>query len=76
MLRREPLLRDFDKVQMQRAQSDYFQNLRLFEALYREAKQLGALPLKDPLEGIDVDIRLAKVVNVRTVAEKDRPGLG
>ena len=76
MLRREPLLRDFDKAQMQRSESDYFQNLRLFEALYREAKQLGSLPLKDPLEGIDVDIRLAKAVNVRTVAEKDRSGLG
>ena len=40
----------------------------IVEALYREACLLGALPLKDPLEGIEVDIRVAKVINVRTPA--------
>jgi hypothetical protein len=33
------------------------------EALYKEAVALGAIPLKDPLEGLDVDLRIAKVVN-------------
>ena len=38
-------------------------NFQIVEALYREAVALGVLPLKDPLEGIDVDIKVAKAVN-------------
>jgi hypothetical protein len=33
-----------------------------------EARFLGILPLRNPLDGIDVDIRLAAVLNVRTSA--------
>ena len=44
---------------------DYFRNLRIFEALYQEARLLGILPLQNPLDGIDVDIRLAAVLNAR-----------
>jgi hypothetical protein len=33
------------------------------EALYREAVALGVFPLQDSLEGLEVDIRIAKVVN-------------
>ncbi len=35
----------------------------LVESLWEEAKSLGIFPLKDPLEGIDVDIRIAQVLN-------------
>ena len=35
----------------------------IVEALYREACLLETLPLKDPLEGTDVDVHLAKVIN-------------
>ncbi len=72
MLKREPILETFEKLQMQKSQPDYFKHLRVFEALYQEAKQLGVFPLKDPLEGIGVDIHLAMVLNVQTTAGKDR----
>lgn len=39
------------------------QNLRILDALYEEALMLGALPPKDPLDGIEVKIRIAKAVN-------------
>jgi hypothetical protein len=32
-------------------------------ALYKEAVALGVFPPKDPLEGIEVKIKIAKVVN-------------
>ena len=76
MLNKVSLLKTFEKMQMQMTQPDYFKNMRVFEALYQEAKQLGVLPLKDSLEGIDVDIRMAMVLNVRTITEEDRPGIG
>jgi len=68
MLKMNNLLEAFEKEQARKSKPDFFKNLRIFEALYKEAKQLGVFPLKDPLEGIDVDIRLAKVLNVRTTA--------
>jgi hypothetical protein len=41
---------------------DYARNLEIFEALYREAAELGKLS-KDPLEGIETKIHMAKVLN-------------
>ena len=38
-------------------------NFRLVEALYREAVTLGVLPPKNPLDGIEVDLKIAKAVN-------------
>jgi len=73
MLKRDPLLEEFEKAQMQNSQPDYFKNLQVFEALYQEAKELGVFPLNDPLEGIDVDIHLAMVLNVQTIDREDRP---
>jgi len=37
--------------------------LRLFEAMWQEGVALGVLPPKDPLEGIEVDLRIARIVN-------------
>jgi hypothetical protein len=47
---------------------DYRQNLRIFEALYEEARLLGVLPPEDPLEGIEVDLRIARALNVLPAA--------
>ena len=41
------------------------------EALYEEARALGVFPLKDSLDGIEVDIRLARALN----AVKEGPPL-
>jgi hypothetical protein len=41
----------------------YEQSLKLFTEMWKEGVKLGVLPPKDPLEGIDVDIRIAKVLN-------------
>jgi hypothetical protein len=42
---------------------DVKKKFNIVEALYNEAVALGALPLEDPLEGLEVDMRIAKVVN-------------
>lgn len=38
-------------------------SIKLFTSMWDEGLKLGVLPLKDPLEGIDVDIKIAKVLN-------------
>jgi hypothetical protein len=37
--------------------------IKLFTYMWNEALILGVLPPKDPLEGIEVDIRIAKTLN-------------
>jgi hypothetical protein len=52
----------FEREQIAAESPDYQRNLRYFEGLYREAQLLGVLPGADPLEGIEVDIRIAEVL--------------
>jgi len=42
---------------------DIVRNFHIVEALYKEAVTLGIIPLKNPLDGIEVDLRIARVVN-------------
>lgn len=60
MIQKRDLLSEFEKEEMRKAQPDYFKNLRIFEAPYREAKRLRVFPLKDPLQGMEADLRLAR----------------
>jgi len=39
------------------------QALRIFTAMWEEALILGAFPAETPLEGIEIDIRIASVLN-------------
>lgn len=63
MLRPHPLLDAFEKEQMRKQPPDYIRNLRLYEAMYEHARRLGVFPLKNPLEGIEHDIHLARALN-------------
>jgi hypothetical protein len=56
-------LQAFEAARIRAEKVDVEQNLRILDALYEEALMLGALPPKDPLEGIEVKIRIAKAVN-------------
>jgi hypothetical protein len=37
--------------------------MKIFEGMYKEAVYLNIIPLKDPLDGLDVDIKIARVIN-------------
>ncbi|MFN3533756.1 MAG: hypothetical protein ACK4WB_00020 [Desulfatiglandales bacterium] len=54
---------EFEREYIAKSIPSFSENLRIFEALYREAVSLGVLPLKNSLEGIEVDIRIAKILN-------------
>ena len=57
--RNNELWEQFERACVMAEAPDYHRNLRYFEALYQEARLLGVLPGNDPLEGIEVDIRIA-----------------
>ncbi|MCX6566112.1 MAG: hypothetical protein NTW38_06775 [Candidatus Aminicenantes bacterium] len=56
-------LQAFEAARTRTEKVDIKQNLRILDALYEEALMLGAFPPKNPLEGIEVKIRIAKAVN-------------
>jgi len=70
MIRNTKILKKFERELIRKRKPDYFENLRVFESLYKEAMHLGIFPLKDPLEGIEVDIKLARALNVRRPPRK------
>jgi len=42
---------------------DIKRNYRIIAAMYEEAKMLGIFPLKNELDGIEIDIKIAGVLN-------------
>ena len=67
MIRRTKLLDDFERRQLAEP-PDIELNRRIVAALFEQARAHGISPLKDPLDGIDVDIRLARALHVRPAA--------
>jgi hypothetical protein len=65
MITNAGLVQAFERELSRRTPVDYQANLRIIEALYQEARLLGAWPPADPLAGIEVDLRLARALNVR-----------
>jgi hypothetical protein len=57
------LLEKFNRDEAKKERLEYLSALKLFEGLWRKGMSLGVLPLGDPLERIDVDIRIARMLN-------------
>jgi len=53
----------FEKELLRKEGVDVRKNFRIVDALYNEAVALGIFPLRDPLEGLEVAIRIARVIN-------------
>lgn len=63
MIRDAEFLAEFDRDQIRAERLTYLEALAIFEAMWQEGMALGVLPLKDPLEGIEVDVRIARILN-------------
>lgn len=59
MITRPDVWRKTEARLQRRKPYSYRQARLIFEALYREARALRALPSHDPLDGLDADLRLA-----------------
>jgi hypothetical protein len=68
MITNASLVQAFKRDLCRRTKADYKANLRIVEALYEEARLLNVWPPADPLAGIEVDLRLAKALNVYRTA--------
>jgi hypothetical protein len=73
MMRSSAAWRAWEAEQL-REPPDFERNLRIFDELYDLACQLGAFPLADPLEGIEIHTRVARILNGGRVARPGRTG--
>ena len=68
MIKNSVLFAAFEKRFLREDKIDLAAKFRLIDGLYHQARAFGVFPPKSPLDGIEVDIRVAKLVNsVRSV---------
>jgi len=63
LIKNAEAVRSLEKAILRQELPDFARNIRLLEALYREAVSLGVFPPQDKLSGLDVDIKIARVIN-------------
>jgi hypothetical protein len=63
MIINSDILREFERSEIARKDISYKDALAIFEALRKEAVSLGVFSCENILDGLDVDIRIAKAVN-------------
>ena len=63
MIKNRDEIQKFDNELARKEKVDILKNFRLVEAMYKEAIILNAFPMRDALAGIEVDIKIAKVIN-------------
>lgn len=64
MIKNPDVLRQFeDRFIRDEKKRSFDQSIRLFTSMWNEGLKLGVLPPEDPLEGIEVDIKIAAALN-------------
>jgi hypothetical protein len=58
-----PELQEFNRRFMEQERFSHEEALRIYEALHAEALYLGAITHENILDGIEVDLRIARAVN-------------
>jgi len=63
MIKNTDLLERFEYKQLKKESLSYKDSLKIFESLWLEAEGLGVLPLKNPMDDIEVKIRISRILN-------------
>jgi hypothetical protein len=63
VIKNKEYLEAFENRLAAEEKADFFKNLKIYEALWRQALTLGIFPLKDPYDGVEDDIRLARILS-------------
>ncbi|MEW6684923.1 MAG: hypothetical protein AB1393_01795 [Candidatus Edwardsbacteria bacterium] len=56
-------IKRFENDFIKRDKVDVRKNFSIVSAMYEEAVKLGVFPIKNSLEGLEIDLKIAKVVN-------------
>jgi hypothetical protein len=63
MIQNKRKLNRFYRKLMEKEDISHKEALRIYEALHKEAVSLGAINSENILEGLEVDLRIAKAIN-------------
>jgi len=63
MIRNKRKLNEFYRKLIEEENISHKEALRIYESLHREAVSLGTINSKNLLEGLEVDLRIAKAIN-------------
>ena len=63
MIKDKKVLEDFNNRYIKNCKLTYEEKLKIYDSLLSVAFSLKVLPLKDPLEGIETDIEIARILN-------------
>ena len=63
MVKNPELLRRFEREMIRRSKLTPEEVWELYDHMLAWAEEIGVFPPKDPLEGIEVDIKIARVLN-------------
>ena len=62
LIKNSDILRDFEERYIATCDLTYEQALNIVDSLWDEGVALGVLPPKDPMEGVAVDVRIARIL--------------
>jgi len=57
------IVQKFEEELIKKEKVNIIKNFQIMDAMYKEARALGVIPLKDPLNGWGIDAKIALVVN-------------
>jgi len=63
MIKNQKELQKFENELTRKESVDVLRNFRLIDAMYKEAVFLNTFSMEDALSGIEIDIKIAKVIN-------------
>lgn len=63
MIKNRKKLQKFEDELVRTEKANISKNFHIVDAMHKEAVSLGVFPLKDALSGIEIDIKIAKVIN-------------
>lgn len=63
LIRNEQIIEEFEKDLIKNDKIKFEKKLKLYEELLKYAKKIGKFPSKNLLEGIEYDIKYARIIN-------------
>ncbi|MCJ7789467.1 MAG: hypothetical protein MUP69_04675 [Candidatus Atribacteria bacterium] len=63
MIRNSKIIQKFEEELIKKEKVNLIKNFQIMDAMYKEARALGVIPMKDPLNGWGIDAKIAMVVN-------------
>jgi hypothetical protein len=63
VIRNSKIVQKFEEELIKKEKVNLIKNFQIMDAMYKEARALGVIPMKDPLNGWGIDAKIALVVN-------------